>query len=177
MNAPSGLQIVVKEHPRTYGRRGRDFFAPLQEMPNVTALHPMIDNYKLVAGAEAIVAVTGSVGIEGILLGKRVGVLGRPYYAAYRGVKLLDYPEDIFDAIAEPTYRPQDLHEERRRFFAAYTQSLYDFGYGPDTTLYPRTGGARWADILREVRSYLVTHGLRPLDFETGLRGPLCGVR
>jgi hypothetical protein len=169
INAPSGLKIVIKEHPRTYGRRGKSFFEPLQALPNVLACHPQVDSYKLVAGAEAILAVTGNVGLEGILMGKRVGVLGRPYYSAYRGLRCLNTPEEIFDVVADPAYQPGAMHDEQRRFFAAYAQSLHDFGYGSDNTLLPRTGGARWADVLRSTKAFIDEHRLAPSDFDDGV--------
>jgi hypothetical protein len=172
INAPSHLKIVVKEHPRTYGRRGQAFFKPLQALPNVVTCHPLTDNYRLVAGAEAVVAVTGTIGFEGLLLGKRVGILGRPFYAAYRGLKQLNYPEDIYQALDDPSYRPETMGEERRQFLAAYVQSLHEFGYGEGTAIYPKTGGEKWAAALRQTMAFIERYGLVPTQFDTGL--PCC---
>ncbi|MBI3825259.1 MAG: hypothetical protein HY294_04620 [Candidatus Rokubacteria bacterium] len=169
VHAPAGLTIVVKEHPRTYGRRGREFFAPLLALPNVVACHPLVDNHALLSRAEAIVAVTGSVGLDGILLGKRVGVLGRPFYTVYRGLRCLDAPEEIFGALADESWRPEQMVDERRRFLAAYVQSWHDFGHGEGGAVLPRRGGDRWAAALRRTLSFIERHGLKPADFPSGL--------
>jgi len=169
INAPSGLRIVVKEHPRSYGRRGRAFFMPLKDLPNVELCHPSVDNYELVSRAEAVVAVTGTVGFEGLLLGKRVGVLGRPFYSAYPGVRALNVPEEIYDALEDPSWRPEGMAQERRDFLAAYVQSLHDFGMGTATSLYPERGGAKWARALRETLQLIDRYQLRPAEFDTGI--------
>ena len=169
INAPSRLKIVVKEHPRTYGRRGKAFFKPLQELPNVVACHPMMDNYRLVTGAEAVVAVTGTIGLEGLLLGKRVGVLGRPFYSVYKGIKQLAYPEEIYTAMNDAAWKPEAMDEERRQFVAAYVQSLHAFGHGKGTAIYPDTGGEKWAQALRATMDFIADHHLEPSDFDTGL--------
>ena len=169
INAPSGVRIVVKEHPRTYGMRGREFFEPLLQIPNVVLCHPLTDNRSLLSGAEAIVALTGSVGLEGITLGKKVGVLGRPYYSCYAGVKLLDHPEDIYPALACESWNPGQMADEQRHFVAAYLQSCYEFGHGSGPNLWPSSGGEKWAHALRETMSFIETHKLKPYDFDAGL--------
>ena len=64
-------------------------------MPNVILGNADMDNFALVSRSTAIIATTGTAGLEGIVLGKRVGVLGRPYYSVYKGVSELNYPEDM----------------------------------------------------------------------------------
>lgn len=169
VNAPVGLRVVVKEHPRSYGRRGPRFFGPLRDLANVVLCHPAVDNEVLLRGAEAVVVVNGAVGLEGILLGARVGVLGRPFYSVYRGVRRLDFPEDIYPALRDGTWAPAEMTEERRDFLAAYVQSVHEFGHGTGTRIYPETGGARWAGALRATMEFIEARGLKPTDFEAGL--------
>ena len=169
INAPSGLKIVVKEHPRTYGHRGARFFRPLKDLPNIVLCHPEVDSYQLVSGAEAIVTVTGSVGLEGLVLGKRVGVLGRPFYCVYEGVRRLDFPEDIFTQMRDPTWKPEETAQERRDFLAAYLQSLLEFGTGLTTSLNEVGDGAVWGRAMRRMLELIDRYGLRPEQFETGL--------
>ena len=169
INAPSGLKIVVKEHPRGYGSRGVGFFKPLQNLPNVILCHPSVDSLQLISHAEAVVAISGTAGLEGILLGKRVGVLGRPFYSFYPGVKTLSYPEEIYPALSDPSWKPSEMLQERRDFVAAYIQSLHDFAAGPQTELYPESGGEKWAQTLREIMRFVERHDLRVTDFDSGL--------
>jgi capsule polysaccharide export protein KpsC/LpsZ len=169
VNAPSDIKIVVKEHPATYGTRGRAFFQPLKDLPNVVLCDPTVDSYALLSRAQAIVATTGSVGLEGILLGKRVGVLGRPFYVAYKGVKALDYPEEIFEAMADPSWKPDEMRAETRDFLAAYVQSSHRFGHGGGTEIHPASGGDKWAHALLATMDYIEQHGLKPSDFDVTL--------
>ena len=168
LNAPSWLKIVVKEHPRSYGRRGASFFGPLTRSPNVVVCHPHVSNYELLTRAEAILATTGTSGFEGLVFGKKVGVLGRPFYAAYAGVKKLSHPEELYEALADPLWAPEDMHEERRAFLAAHAQTQHDFRFGPNR-LYPADGGVRWACALEETMAFIDMHGLTPLHFDSGL--------
>lgn len=170
INAPGGLRIAIKEHPRTFGNRGKSFFAPLAALPNVVVCHPGVDTFTFLSRAEAVVSITGTTGFEALLLGKRVGVLGRPFYSAYPGVKLLNYPDDLFAALDDAAWRPDAMVEERRAFLAAYLQSLYPFGQG-ETRLLPASGGDRWATALRQTMEFVTAHGLQPRDYGTGL-GP-----
>ena len=169
INAPSHLKIVVKEHPNTYGTRGRDFFQRLKDLPNVVLCHPAVDSHALLSGAKAVVAITGTLGLEGILLGKRVGVLGRPFYSVYKGVKTLNYPEEIYDAMEDPAWRPEEMGQETRDFLAAYIQSSHEFGHGGKTDIFPPTGGDKWAGALRQTMNLIDTHKLKPSDFDTAL--------
>ena len=171
INAPAFLTIAVKEHPLSYrdGRRGQAFFRPLQYLPNVYVCHPSVDTSDLIAHAEAIVVVTSTVGLEGVLSGKRVAVLGRPFYSGYGGVRRLDHPADLFPLLDDAAWRPDAMVAERRQFLAAYLQSLQDFGVGAGTSLYPDTSGANWGRALRRTADFLDSRGLKPSDFNAGL--------
>ena len=169
LNAPSGLRVVVKEHPRSYGSRGQAFFGPLQALPNVTLCHPAVETRALLERADAVVAINGTVGLEALLMGKRVGVLGRSSYAIYRGVRPLNHPEEMYAAMADASWRPETMRQERRDFLAAHLQASYAFGQGEGTALYPPNGGAQWADAIRQTMDFIETRQLKPADFETGL--------
>jgi hypothetical protein len=172
VNAPSGIKILVKEHPRTYGRRGPAFFEKLQRLPSVWLCHPSVDNYTMLSGAEAVLTITGSAGFEGLVLGRRVGVLGRPFYSRFPGVRPLNAPEEIFDAIADPAFHPDRMTAARETFLAAYLQSLVDFGAGEGASVHGRRSGRGWAEALRGTLAFVTAHGLAPVD----LRGAF-GVR
>jgi hypothetical protein len=165
VNAPSWLKIVVKEHPRSYGLRGRDVLGPLADLPNVVLLHPSVPNQELVSRAEAVLATTGTTGLEGIVLGNRVGVLARPYYSRYAGAKKLSSPDELFEMVDNPAWAPERFVEERRNFLAAYFQSLHTFGRD-GKSLYPPDGGSRWARALMATLDFVDAHGLRPNQFD-----------
>lgn len=75
---PEGMQIVFKEHPS----------APVEypELHRRALEHPRLrfankfPTQELIEKAEAVVTVNSTVGVEALLLGKRVAVLGDAYY-------------------------------------------------------------------------------------------------
>lgn len=92
LSLPVGYRLVVKEHDVMFGRRPLDFFRELRRIPNVVVVSPYASGPNLVRKAAAIAAVTGTVGWDGILLGKPVVVMGQPFYACYQGVSHVTDP-------------------------------------------------------------------------------------
>jgi len=169
LNAPAGLKILVKEHPRTYGSRGAEFFGRLKRLPNVLLCHPEVDNNIVLANATGILALTGASGFEGILLGKKVVVLGRPFYANYRGVRVLTFPDEAFDADKQADWDEEEMTNERRTYVAAYLQSCFPFGHGEGTEMWPPTGGDKWASALRQTLQFIDRHGIASAQLEFGV--------
>ena len=172
INAPYGLKIVIKENPRTYGSRGKNYFGPLLDIPNVHMCHPAVSTFEVIQGAAAILAITGSTGLEGIIMGKRVAVLGHPYYSIYPGIKKLHYPDEIFAALRDDSWQPRNLAQERETFTAAHLASLHDFGPVPPGQVWPppQVGGPQLAQALRRTLAVIETHNLKPADFDPGIR-------
>ncbi len=166
VNAPAGWRIVVKEHPRTYPARGEAYFRPLCDLPNVHLCHPAVPSRALLEKAEVVVAMTGSVGMEALFMGKKVAVVGRPYYAFFPGIGRLDRPGDLFDLLADPEgmkVEPQALEQ----FAAAYYASVFEAGaLSPDGMWpIPEQGGANIAEALRRHLVLIAQGRLRPTDY------------
>ena len=150
VNAPAGWRIVVKEHPRTYPTRGREYYRPLLDLPNVHLCRPSVSSRVLLERAEVVVALTGSVGMEALFTGKKVAVVGRPYYAFFPSVLKLDRAGDLFDAIE--ALEAADIDgPELKRFAAAYYASVFDLGELDEDGIWPKPveGGANIAAALR----------------------------
>lgn len=166
INAPLGIDILVKEHPRTFGMRGAQYFREIIAIPNIFLCHPLLDSYRIIKNSKIIFTLTGTAGLEGIIMGKKVAVLGRPDYSVYKGVKKLDYPEEIFNALNDSSWKPEDMEEERLDFVAAYLQSLYDFCISKKGKLWPEIGGDKWADAIRDFLIKEKEYGLTPNMFD-----------
>ena len=166
VNAPAGWRIVVKEHPRTYPARGERYFRPLCDLPNVHLCHPSVASRALLSKAEVVVTMTGSVGMEALLMGKKVAVIGRPYYAFLPGVARLERPGDLFDLLDEPGGMAVDpvLLE---RFAAAYYTSVFDAGALSADSMWPipQQGGAIIADALRRHLDLIERGEIRASNF------------
>jgi hypothetical protein len=170
INAPVGWKIVVKEHPRNYGSRGHDYYARLLDLPNVHLVHPSIESDKLLRACSATVTLTGSAGLEAVLLGKPVAVLGRPFYSEMPCVRPMDYPEDIWRLIGDETWMAGACDPRRKEWLAAYMQSLTWLGEVDHGRIWPdfRIAAPRLADGFKRTLEFLSRHGATPDDFDPG---------
>jgi hypothetical protein len=164
INAPAGVKIVVKENPKTFGRRGRSYFGPLRDLPNICLIHPEVSNDTLLRNAAVILAINGTAGMEGIAMGKRVAILGRPAYDIYSGVRALDFPEEIFSHLADTHWQPESMTDERRTFLAAMAESNFFFGVPKPGGPWPEAGegGRNYATALRKFMRVIEQHSISP---------------
>lgn len=170
VNAPSGIRIVVKENPQCYGWRGRGYFGPLGELANVDLCHPLVPTRPLIEGAEALVTITGSAGMEAFLLGKRVAVLGRPFYAEFPGVRHLDCPEQIFGDLADPDWPSLQDAGKISPSIGAYLQSVHPMGDVEPPRKWPPAAvmGPRFGSAVRKTLEAITTERLCVTDFDAG---------
>jgi hypothetical protein len=77
---PVDCRLLVKEHPSMLGRRNFDYYNRIRRLPNVRMVSPFADSFRIIENAAAIVTITGTVGLEGLILKKPVIVLGAAYY-------------------------------------------------------------------------------------------------
>jgi hypothetical protein len=104
---PAGHRLYVKEHIVSRGRWPLDFYQQLKQIPGVRLLGPKENARELIQQAAAIAVITGTMGWEGLLLGKPVITFGRVFYncfpLVYRAgeVPKQDWPEVFRRAIFE----------------------------------------------------------------------------
>lgn len=79
-SVPLNYRLVVKEHPSMIGRRGGGFYKKIKMLPNVILVDPSCDGLGLVSKSSLVFTITGTAGLEGMLLGKPVVVIGSPFY-------------------------------------------------------------------------------------------------
>jgi len=77
---PTNCRLVVKEHPSMLGRRKASYYERIRSLPNVRFVHPLTDSFMIIKKAAAIFTITGTVGLEGLIMQKPVIVLGSTYY-------------------------------------------------------------------------------------------------
>lgn len=75
-NLPAGVQLVLKEHLAAVGRRPRDFYATLLDIPNVIMLSPYAYALDVARDARAVAVITGTLGLEAAVLGVPVVTFG-----------------------------------------------------------------------------------------------------
>lgn len=84
---PNGWRLIVKDHPSIFtGRfnwryRNPQFYRDVISLPNVDLVSIEEDTFDMIDRAEAIVTITGTVGIQSLIRGTPVFVFG---YSSYR---------------------------------------------------------------------------------------------
>jgi hypothetical protein len=90
---PPDLDLVVKEHPLSYGRNTLSLLRRIARTDRVHLVHPRASSHALLQAAVGAVVLSSTVGLEALLYEKPVLTLGRPFYAGY-GVTLDGDPGD-----------------------------------------------------------------------------------
>lgn len=96
LNKPMDTNIWLKEHPRTQFRRPDYFYKKVLSLPGISLLNSNLDNIDIIKKTDAVLVVTGSIGMQAGALNKPVGVLGRPAWSKAPWVTELNTPEEIF---------------------------------------------------------------------------------
>jgi hypothetical protein len=68
-NLPAGTFLVVKEHLGALGRRPREFYSTLKDIPNVLLIHPCEYAIEAAKTARAVTVITSTVGTEAAIFG------------------------------------------------------------------------------------------------------------
>jgi len=87
---PSDTKLYVKEHYAFLGHREPDFYTKLKQYGNVVLIDPLEQSKDLILHSEAVVTLTGTVGWEGMILGKPVIMAGKMFYQDAPGVMHVD---------------------------------------------------------------------------------------
>ena len=78
--------IIVKEHPGMLGRRNMKYYQTIKNMPNVRFVNPSTSSFELIMKTKATITISGTVGMEAILLRKPVITLGNVAYNSYKNI-------------------------------------------------------------------------------------------
>ncbi len=72
--------LVVKEHVTMIGRRPKDFYEKINALPGVYMIDPTASSFPFIRQAKAIITITGTSGLEAIMLKKPAVFLGKFIY-------------------------------------------------------------------------------------------------
>lgn len=97
--AAIGGVLVVKPNPKSKYEITRPLCELVREHGGIVALAHPTPMQPVFQAAPAVLGVTGTVTVEGVLAGKPVGVLGRHRMSRYPGVTRLESPAGIADLV------------------------------------------------------------------------------
>jgi hypothetical protein len=72
--------LYVKEHPQAVGTKDMGFYNRVRNTANVRMIYPHISSRALIAGSHGVVTITGTAGMEAILMKKPAITLGEVFY-------------------------------------------------------------------------------------------------
>lgn len=75
-SVPIDYKIYVKEHPVMLGRRSRNYYNEIQQLPNVELVSPSVDNFRLIKNSKMVFTITGTAAIEAAILDRPAIMLG-----------------------------------------------------------------------------------------------------
>ena len=80
---PVGYSVYVKPHHNDFGSKPIAYFKEIASRPNVRFIKTYCNSQELARKCAAVVTISGTVGWEGIILGKPVITFGNVFYNAY----------------------------------------------------------------------------------------------
>ncbi|MDP3883009.1 MAG: hypothetical protein Q8Q48_03050 [Candidatus Staskawiczbacteria bacterium] len=120
---PFPYMLYVKEHPAAIGLRPTAYYKKLKELPNVVLISPSANTESLIRNSLGVIALTSTVGLEAILSGKRVYVLGNVFYSYHPLCRKLRNFEELKDKIQEDLISKSEsdnLENINNRFITSY---------------------------------------------------------
>ena len=72
--------LIVKEHLTMIGRRPKGYYDNINALPGVYMVDPLESSFQFIKGAKAVITITGTPGLEAIMLNKPAIFLGKFLY-------------------------------------------------------------------------------------------------
>ena len=126
---PRGINLYIKEHPASIGAYDYWVLRKILKSKNIRLIQPSVNSYDLIKHSLCVATINSKVGAEALLQGKKVFVLGSPYYLQSRNAVKLRSLED-FAKIDFSKIDPKDIRVDND-FFALVAENsskgeLYD---------------------------------------------------
>ena len=117
---PDNVKIVIKEHPSQFmsarfGYKGRSpiFYKLLKNINNLVIVNNDFSSQKLIKNAKYIATISGTVGFEAALLGKRVILFGETWFKNMPNVHNF---EEIKSNVNKLSHKPSNLNDIKLYF-------------------------------------------------------------
>jgi len=113
---PSSYRLLVREHRTNTSRRPPRFYREMGALPGVTLIDGYDDQFKYIRHADLIITDNGSIGWEGILLGRRVITFTNTFYDGSGLEHRVREPEELAATVVEmlkqPPVKDPTAHDE-----------------------------------------------------------------
>lgn len=124
---PVGYTLVIKEHPINRGFRPAWQYKHLNQLHNVMVLDA--PSKEIVRRVRALITITGTIGVEALVLKKPVVILGKTFYdfvdLLYKPSGIEELPAMLRSILVDRSYpEGEQLEQELNCFLLAYLESL-----------------------------------------------------
>jgi len=144
-NLPKNRLLAVKDHEPMLGLRPCSFYNNIQQLPNVRLIHPLCSGRDLIKNATVVITITGTSGLEALIHGKPLIMMGQPPYRLLNeGYIYEPDPRKIASAIERVIRLPKINQENLLRYLAILIEESFPF---PSDRLW---GGMKKEQVLKE---------------------------
>lgn len=145
--------LVLKEHPQQAGYLLQKKFRELKgRLSNVIFLPAEYSTYHLIKECKLIVTLTSTAGIEALIVGKPVVVMGNVFYDHYHGINWIEHPKDLKEFMRNESEWKYPQLETLKRYLAQVIHYAREGNPFPHEDLYTE---ANIKAIVRGIESEL----------------------
>lgn len=121
-NLPLGVKLYVKDHMSAFGFQTIDFYRKVSALPAVRLVKPTQNIKRLMMKSKGLITVNSTAGLEALVLGKPVYLLGRVFYQNFPGVIKLKNFSDLPGALNIPISDAEDI----AKYIVAYRRFTHE---------------------------------------------------
>lgn len=135
---PSDCLLWVKEHPNQFGALGENPWRSLRaKYGNLRFIHGRQSGRELIKRCAAAVTISSSMGMDALLLGRKVIVAGRVFYRTFAGAIAVSSHTELATALNSPqTYEPSENANANIEELVAFGRNAYSGDPQPSEILF-----------------------------------------
>ncbi len=123
---PIGYSVYVKPHHNDFGSLPLSYYKEMVCRPNVRMLKTHLNSQELVKKSAAVITISGTVGWEGIILGKPVITFGRVFYNYFDQVIHVRDITELPHILKEAIFNFTPDRELMLKYVSAHIQGTYE---------------------------------------------------
>lgn len=121
-NLPLGVKLYVKDHMSAFGCQVPEVYKKISALPGVRLVKPTQNIKSLMLKSKGLITVNSTAGLEALVLGKPVYLLGRVFYQDFPGVIKLGNFSDLPGALKSPIADAEDI----AKYIVAYRRFTHE---------------------------------------------------
>jgi hypothetical protein len=153
---PPSHRLLVKIHKSDAANYTSEQLRSMRSFPGVELVEPFADSRAFVEGADLIVAIQGTVGLEAALLGKPVVVLGDSPVAMFPSVSRVGNIAELPALVREKLSEARPAREDIIRAYAKYLGPFMQAGHNDWTIEKSAEEIAGFVELFRQLKEHVV---------------------